>query len=189
MRMNAGPSRAAHFYPPVERIELRLSIAPFTATSRALFLFAGRQPGALLALRHARPRRAPACPITSLRPRSGVFSGTRILFNFGESDREPTLPEQDESLYTFLCAACCNPSMSRHCISARSGAPQDRTYEGGVEQTFLSSHIIFRASYFHNEFGKQIEYVGLDLIPALLPNLTPGPADSARNHASGELCV
>ena len=48
-----------------------------------------------------------------------------------------------------------------------------RTYEGGVEQAFLSQHIIFRASYFHNEFGKEIEYVGLDLVPALLPNLTP----------------
>ncbi len=48
-----------------------------------------------------------------------------------------------------------------------------RTYEGGVEQSFLSQHIVFRASYFHNEFGKEIEYVGLDLIPELLPNLTP----------------
>jgi iron complex outermembrane receptor protein/vitamin B12 transporter len=48
-----------------------------------------------------------------------------------------------------------------------------RTYEGGVEQAFLSQHIIFKASYFHNEFGKEIEYVGLDLVPALLPNLTP----------------
>jgi vitamin B12 transporter len=32
---------------------------------------------------------------------------------------------------------------------------------------------MFRASFFHNEFGRQIEYVGLDLIPELLPNLTP----------------
>ena len=52
-------------------------------------------------------------------------------------------------------------------------APTTRTYEGGVEQAFLSQHIIFRASYFHNEFGKEIEYVGLDLLPELLPNLTP----------------
>jgi len=30
------------------------------------------------------------------------------------------------------------------------------------------------ASFFHNEFGRQIEYVGLDLIPQLIPGLTPG---------------
>jgi iron complex outermembrane receptor protein/vitamin B12 transporter len=53
------------------------------------------------------------------------------------------------------------------------GAPTARTYEGGVEQAFLSQRLLFRTSFFHNEFGRQIEYVGLDLIPELLPNLTP----------------
>ena len=43
-----------------------------------------------------------------LRPRSGVFSGTRILFNFGEAVREPKLTDQDDSLYNFL--ATYNPS-------------------------------------------------------------------------------
>jgi len=47
-----------------------------------------------------------------------------------------------------------------------------RTYEGGLEQSFLSEHILFKASYFHNQFGREIEYVGLDLIPELLPNLS-----------------
>jgi vitamin B12 transporter len=105
------------------------------------------------------------------RPRSGVFSGTRLLFNYGEADREPTLPEQDGSLYSFLAANGGQSTIQSLHIN-QIGAPEDRTYEGGIEQTFLSSHILFRASYFHNEFGKQIEYVGLDLIPALLPNLT-----------------
>jgi iron complex outermembrane receptor protein/vitamin B12 transporter len=41
-----------------------------------------------------------------------------------------------------------------------------------VEQAFFSERIVFRTSFFHNEFGRQIEYVGLDLIPQLLPNLT-----------------
>jgi len=106
-----------------------------------------------------------------LRPRSGIFSGTRVLFNYGESDREPTLPEQAESLYAFL--QLYNPSMIGQIGIHRIGAPQNRTYEGGVEQTFFGSHILFRASYFHNEFGRQIEYVGIQLIPELLPNLSP----------------
>ena len=107
----------------------------------------------------------------ALRPRRGVFSGTRILFNYGESDREPTLPEQDESLYSFL--QLYNPAAISELHINKIGAPQNRTYEGGVEQAFLSQHVIFRTSYFHNEFGSQIESVGLDLIPELVPNLTP----------------
>ncbi len=107
----------------------------------------------------------------ALRPRSGVFSGTRVLFNFGDSVREPTLPDQDESLYNFLVengAQTTIQSLHIHQLTA----PAVRTYEGGLEQAFLSQHILFRASYFHNQFGREIEYVGLDLIPELLPNLT-----------------
>jgi vitamin B12 transporter len=106
-----------------------------------------------------------------LRPRHGVFSGTRILFNFGEAVREPSLPQQDNSLYNFLAANGGQSTIQQLHISPLA-APQARTYEGGLEQSFLSEHIIFRASYFHNQFGREIESVGLDLIPELLPNLT-----------------
>jgi iron complex outermembrane receptor protein/vitamin B12 transporter len=107
----------------------------------------------------------------AFRPRSGVFSGTRVLFNFGEAIREPKLTDQDDSLYAFLVNNS-SPAIQALHISPLA-APSMRTYEGGVEQFFLSQHIIFRTSYFHNEFGKEIEYVGLDLIPELVPNLTP----------------
>jgi len=107
-----------------------------------------------------------------IRPHSGAFSGTRILFNFGKAIREPKLTDQDDSLYNFLQNNGAQSTIQSLHISPLA-APTMRTYEGGVEQTFLSQHIIFKASYFHNEFGKEIEYVGLDLVPALLPNLTP----------------
>ena len=108
----------------------------------------------------------------AIKPRKGIFNGTRILFNFGDAIREPGLTDQAYSLYTFLENNHGQSSIQSLHIGPL-GAPTTRTYEGGVEQLFLSEHLIFRASYFHNEFGKQIEYVGLDLIPALLPNLTP----------------
>jgi iron complex outermembrane receptor protein/vitamin B12 transporter len=107
----------------------------------------------------------------ALKPRSGVFSGTRVFANFGEAVREPSLSQQDFSLYTFLAENGGQSTISALKISPLV-APESRTYEAGLEQTFLSEHIVFRASYFHNEFGKEIESVGLDLIPELLPNLT-----------------
>ena len=108
----------------------------------------------------------------ALRPRNGVFSGTRILFNYGDAVREPSLTDQFYSLYSFLESNGGQSTVQQLKIKP-IGAPTQRMYEGGVEQAFLGERIIFRASYFHNEFGRQIEYVGLDLIPALLPNLTP----------------
>ena len=107
-----------------------------------------------------------------IRPHSGVFAGTRVLFNFGEAVREPKLTDQDDSLYNFLANNGAQSTIQALHIGPLA-APTMRSYEGGVEQSFFSQHIVFKSSYFHNEFGREIEYVGLDLVPALTPNLTP----------------
>ena len=109
----------------------------------------------------------------ALKPRKGVFSGTRILFNFGDAVREPGLLDQFYSLYNFILKAKTGglPTIQQFNITPIA-PPEARTYEGGVEQAFLGQHIIFRSSFFHNEFGRQIDYVGYDLVPALLPSLT-----------------
>ncbi len=38
----------------------------------------------------------------ALKPRNGIFSGTRIVFNYGDAVREPALTDQFGSLYQFL---------------------------------------------------------------------------------------
>ena len=106
-----------------------------------------------------------------LRPRAGVFSGTRVLGNFGDAVREPTLTDETGSLYRFL-AQNGDLSIAQALHIGPLAAPRVRTYEGGLEQAFLSQRIIFRASYFHNQFGRQVEYVGGHLLPNLIPNLT-----------------
>lgn len=107
----------------------------------------------------------------AFKPRKGVLSGTRLMFNYGDAVREPSLTDQFYSLYNFLQQNGGQSTIEQMHISP-IGAPTARTYEGGLEQAFFSERLIFRTSFFHNEFGRQIEYVGLDLIPELLPNLT-----------------
>jgi iron complex outermembrane receptor protein/vitamin B12 transporter len=107
-----------------------------------------------------------------LRPRNGVFSGTRILFNYGDAVREPTLTDETGSLYRFFEDNGALDTAAQLHIGELA-APRVRTYEGGFEQAFLSERIVFRASYFHNQFGRQIEYVGGRQLPSLIPGLTP----------------
>ncbi len=116
----------------------------------------------------------------ALRPHKHIFSGTRILFNYGDGVREPKLTDEAGSLYDFLEQYGGQSTIQQYNIS-RLAAPTTRTYEGGVEQKFISDHLILRTSYFHNEFGKEIEYVGLDLVPQLLPNLSPAQQQSLEN--------
>lgn len=106
-----------------------------------------------------------------LRPRKGIFNGTRILFNFGDAVREPKLTDQIDSLYNFLLNNGGQAAIQQLHIGP-IGAPTTRTYEGGVVQAFADEHVILKASYFHNQFGREIEYVGLDMVPQLLPNLS-----------------
>jgi iron complex outermembrane receptor protein/vitamin B12 transporter len=110
--------------------------------------------------------------VYALRPRKGVFSGTRVVFNYGDAVREPTLTDEFSSLYHFLATNGYATDAAQLHVSPLS-APTSRTYEGGVEQSFLSEHILFSARYFHNQFGKQLESVGARLLPSLIPGLTP----------------
>jgi vitamin B12 transporter len=121
----------------------------------------------------------------ALKPKKGAFSGTRLMFNFGDAVREPSLPDQLYSLYQFLELNGGQSTVAALHITP-IGAPTVRTYEGGVEQSFFSERLIFKTSFFHNEFGKQIEYVGLDLIPQLLPNLTPAQQNQLEQQLQAD---
>jgi vitamin B12 transporter len=116
---------------------------------------------------------APRAGLTyyALKPRQGIFSGTRVLFNYGQGVREPKLTEQFASLYTFLNANGFQSAVQQLKIGPLA-APETRSYEGGVEQAFFSEHLLFKASYFHNEFGKEIESVGAVLLTQIIPGLT-----------------
>jgi iron complex outermembrane receptor protein/vitamin B12 transporter len=107
----------------------------------------------------------------ALRPRTGVFSGTRLNISFSQGIREPKLTDEIGSLYDFLLNHEGQAMIQQLHISPIQG-PTTRTWEGGGEQAFWSQRLIFRATYFHNEFGRAIEGVGAALVPVLLPDLT-----------------
>lgn len=105
--------------------------------------------------------------VYALKPRKGIFSGTRVLFNYGDANREPALTEELSSLYKVLVNNGEQDIANELNIGPLAG-PTARTYEGGGEQSFLSQRIVLRVSYFHNQFGKQVESVGGMLLPNIL---------------------
>jgi len=107
-----------------------------------------------------------------VRPGAGVFHGTRLSVNFARGYQEPTLDQQFGSLYAFLAANGGQSTIAQFGI-APIGAETSRTYDGGIEQSLFSERLMARVSYFHNEFGDQIEAVPASAVPTLLPNLTP----------------
>jgi vitamin B12 transporter len=106
-----------------------------------------------------------------VRPGRGI-RGTKLNFNFARGYQEPTLSQQFGSLYSFLQANGGQTTIAQDGI-VPIGAELSRSYDGGVEQSLFSQRATVRATYFHNEFGNQIEAVPASQVPTLLPNLTP----------------
>ncbi|MGC8549796.1 MAG: TonB-dependent receptor [Acidobacteriaceae bacterium] len=106
-----------------------------------------------------------------VKPGAGKFQGTRVSFNFAKGYQEPTLAQQQGSLYDFLAKNGGQATIQQLGIRP-IGAELSRTYDGAVEQNLFGEHVLLRVDYFHNEFGNQIEGVPAQYIPQLLPNLS-----------------
>ena len=106
-----------------------------------------------------------------VRPGKGVFHGTKLNFNFARGYQEPTLDQQFGSLYSFLQTNGGQSAIAQYGVTP-IGAELSRTYDGGIEQSLFNEKVIARVTYFHNEFGNQIEAVPASAVPQLLPNLT-----------------
>ena len=107
------------------------------------------------------------------RPGAGKFKGTKVTFNFSKGVREPALGEQFGSLYDTLLGQPGGEQAIQQAGITQIGAEQSRSYDGGVEQSLFSERVLVKGTYFHNEFGRQIEFVDAYLVPELLPGLTP----------------
>ena len=105
-----------------------------------------------------------------VRPGRGTLHGTRLHFNFSKGYKEPTLPQQIGSLSSFLQENGGSTVVNQYQVQP-IGAALTRSYDGGIEQSFANERGLLKVTYYHNEFGNQIESVGPGAVPQLLPNL------------------
>jgi len=115
-----------------------------------------------------------------VRPGSGWFHGTKLRFNFSKGVQEPNLTTQLTSLYVLLQQA----GVTAAEVSP-IGAQRLRTYEGGIDQSIYGSKLMLKFNYFHNEFGRQIEFVGATDITKYFG--IPVPSSIANNYGGAYL--
>ncbi len=94
-----------------------------------------------------------------VRPGPGWFHGSKLRFNFSKGVQEPNLTAQTSSLYNTLVGAGKTAALQQYGI-APINAQRVRTYEGGLDQNVYADRLKLKISYFHNQFGRQVEYVG-----------------------------
>ncbi len=93
-----------------------------------------------------------------VRPGAGIAHGTKLKFNFAKGIQEPDLFSQLGSLRSTL-EANGEGSIAGQFHIRPIGGHQSRSYDGGVEQSFFSQRLLLNATYFHNSFSNQVEFV------------------------------
>jgi len=101
---------------------------------------------------------------------TGVFSGTRLTFNFAKGIKEPSIYYENNSLYKLLQNTAAIPNgpelISQYHIQPFL-AENSRTYDGGVQQQLFGGKARLSAVYFHNEYTNQAEFVGSNYLVQL----------------------
>jgi iron complex outermembrane receptor protein/vitamin B12 transporter len=117
-----------------------------------------------------------------VRPGDGIAHGTKLKFNFAKGIQEPDLFSQFDSLRGVLEMFGYDSLIAQYNVPP-IGGQTSRSYDGGVEQSFLNQRLLLNATYFHNQFGNQIEFVNASLLPSL--GVAPAVADIVQNTFGG----
>lgn len=126
--------------------------------NNGLFGFAGT-PRASLAYYLARPST------------HGVFTGTKLHGTFGKGIKEPSVYQQQLSLFGQIS----NAQAAQLNVGAL-GPENSRTFDGGVDQQFFNGRMRAGVTWFHNEFTNRIEYVPQnELIVLGVPGASQSP--------------
>ena len=128
-------------------------------------------------------RRAPRWPTTWCVPAAaGIFSGTRLTFNFAKGIKEPSIYYENNSLYQLLSDTALVPNgpqlIAQYHIQPFL-AEHSRTYDGGVQQQLFGGKAALSAIYFHNEFTNQAEFVDSQYLVEI--GVPRGSGPSARH--------
>jgi vitamin B12 transporter len=103
-----------------------------------------------------------------VRPRSrGFWNGTKLKFNYGQGIKEPSIFEATDSLFGLLSSLSNGPQLIAQFNVAPIAAERSRSFDLGFEQLAWNGRAKFAATFFHNQFTNQIEFVPSAALPVL----------------------
>lgn len=118
-----------------------------------------------------------------VRKPSSTASGlgdTKLTFNFGMGIKEPSISNEQRSLYNLLSALPQGATLISTLGLSPIGPERSRSVDVGVEQGLWGGHTRVRASVFDNQFNDLIEFVSKSALPQI-----GVPAAAAAATSSG----
>jgi len=98
-----------------------------------------------------------------VRPGAGHFHGTKLRFNFTKGVQEVSIAAELNSLRNVLTTYGYGALIGQENIPPIN-AQTSRAYEGGIDQNIWSQKLVAKATFFHNEYGNQVEDIGANAL-------------------------
>jgi vitamin B12 transporter len=92
---------------------------------------------------------------------------SKLTFNFGKGIKEPSIANEQRSLYNLLSALPQGATLISTFGLSPIGPERSRSVDAGVEQGLWAGRARVHASFFDNQFDDLIEFVGKSALPAL----------------------
>ena len=103
-----------------------------------------------------------------VRPRSsGWLSGTKLRGSFSSGIKEPSILNQNSSLFALLAALPNGQQLISQYHISPVGAEKALTFDGGVDQQLFGGSARLGVTYFHNRFSDVVESVPQQELPLL----------------------
>jgi vitamin B12 transporter len=92
---------------------------------------------------------------------------TKLNFNFGTGIKEPSLIDQESSLYALVSQTKGGPELLEQQGIAPIGAERSSSLDAGIEEGFSDERLQLSATYFHERFYDLIDFVPQTALPDL----------------------
>jgi len=107
---------------------------------------------------------------------TGFFNGTKLRFNFGRGIKEPAIFDEATSLSVLLSQLPNGSQLASQFHAKPIGAERSRSFDFGADEIAWNGRAKLGLTFFHNEFGDQIEFVDASVLPQLGVPLTVAAA-------------
>jgi vitamin B12 transporter len=111
------------------------------------------------------PRISAAVYARRLTQASSAFGETKLTFNFGKGIKEPSISNEQRSLFNLLSALPQGPALISTFGISPIGPERSRSVDTGVEQGLWAGRVRVRASVFVNQFDDLIEALSKSALP------------------------
>jgi vitamin B12 transporter len=96
---------------------------------------------------------------------ASAIGETKLTFNFGKGIKEPSISNEQRSLYNLLNASPQGATLISTLSLSPIGPERSRSADVGVEQGLWAGRVRVRASFFDNQFDDLIEFVSKSALP------------------------